>query len=69
MADPITGWINELRLLIDAIVSGKVEARTIQGMTDEQLDAYIARLRSEAGDAVAEGYDLEGRNPDGSPKE
>jgi len=68
MADPVTGWINHIRLLIDAIVSGKVEARTIQGMTDDQLDAYVTRLRQEAGDEVARGYDLEDRNPDGSPK-
>lgn len=48
MPDPVTGYINHIRLLVEAITSGRVEARTIKDMTDDQLTDYVARLRDEA---------------------
>ena len=54
--DPIAGAIDHVRLMVDAIVDGRIEARTVKGMTDEQLTDYIARLRQEARDEVEAGY-------------
>ena len=54
--DPIAGVIDHVRLLIEALVNGRVEARTIKDMTDEQLGDYIARLQQEARDEVEAGY-------------
>lgn len=62
--DPITGAIDHVRLLIEAIVSGRVEAREVQGMSDEQLEAYITRLRDEAHSEVDRGYKMH----DGPPQ-
>lgn len=56
--DPISGAIDHVRLLIDAITEGRIEARTVKGMTDEQLTDYIARLRVEAHAAVDDGYKM-----------
>jgi hypothetical protein len=56
MPDPITGAIDHVRLMVNAIVEGRIEARTVKDMSDEQLVDYIARLRQEAGDAVEAGY-------------
>jgi hypothetical protein len=58
MPDPITGAIDHVRLMVDAIVQGRIEARTVKDMSDEQLVDYIARLRQEARDAVETGYGM-----------
>lgn len=54
--NPVTGAINHVRLVVKAIADGRIEARQVEGMTDEQLDDYIARLLGEAKDEIAEGY-------------
>lgn len=54
--NPIAGAIDHVRMMVDAIVEGRIEARTIKDMTDEQLVDYIARLQGEARDEVEAGY-------------
>jgi hypothetical protein len=54
----ITGAINQFRRILEAIADGRVEARTVAGMTDEQLEEYNARLTAEAEAEVQKGYDL-----------
>ena len=61
--DTISGAIDHVRLLIDAIVEGRIEARTVKGMTDEQLTDYVARLRDEAHSAVDDGYKMHEGTP------
>lgn len=58
MSDPITGAIDHVRLLISAIVEGRIEAKEIHGMADEQLTAYVERLRQEAHSEVERGYQM-----------
>jgi uncharacterized protein YktB (UPF0637 family) len=58
MPDLIAGTIQHIRLIVDAIASGRVEARTVKEMTDEQLGEYVARLRDEARAEVTAGYAL-----------
>jgi hypothetical protein len=55
----IQGAINHIRLIVDAIVSGKIEAKTVAGMTDDQLDQYVTRLQQEARAATDEGDQLD----------
>jgi len=43
----ITNAIDFVRRLIEAINAGRVEARTLKEMTDEQLADYHARLVDE----------------------
>lgn len=66
MSDPVTGAINHARLLINAIAEGRIEAKTLQDMTDEQLSDYIVRLQGELESEVAEGYAM--HETDGSPE-
>lgn len=62
--DPITGAIDHIRLLIEAIVEGRVEARTIKDMTDEQLGDYVARLRDELAAEVDRGLKMHDTAPE-----
>lgn len=54
----VLGWIEHVRLLIEAVSSGRVEARTVKDMTDEQLEEYVAKLRDELADEVEKGKKL-----------
>lgn len=63
MSDAITGYINHIRLLVEAITSGRVEARTIKDMTDDQLTDYISRLRDEARAEVERGNAMHETEP------
>jgi len=56
MPNGILGDVDHVRLMVNAIVEGRIEAKTVQDMTDEQLVDYIAKLQKDARDAVEAGY-------------
>lgn len=62
--DPVTGTINHIRRIVTAIADGRIEARSIKDMTDEQVEEYISRLRREAREAVNEGYAIHETGPE-----
>lgn len=55
--DPLK-WADQIRRIAQAIADGRIEARTVAAMTDEQLAEYNLRLAGELDDAIAEGEDL-----------
>ncbi len=57
MLDP-ANVANHIRRIAKAIADGRIEARQIAEMSDEQLEEYDARLASELDDAIAEGEAL-----------
>ncbi len=59
MSNPITGAIDFVRLIAQAIADGRVEAATVAGMTDDQVEAFIQKLLDETGAEVQRGKDLE----------
>jgi hypothetical protein len=54
MLDP-TKMGEVIRRIAEAIANGRIEAREVAGMTDEQLAEYDARLSAEYDDAIAQG--------------
>lgn len=52
-------WINYIRQLMDAVISGRIEARDVRDMTDEAHAAYKAKLKAEADAEVERGKALD----------
>jgi hypothetical protein len=50
-----TEWDAYLIAILDAVVSGRIEAKTLRDMTPEQRAAYRERLLGEEKNAIAEG--------------
>lgn len=55
--DPIK-LVEYIRLLALAMAEGRIEAKEVAAMTDEQIQDYIARLDGEWAAAIAEGERL-----------
>jgi hypothetical protein len=53
------GYVDFVRLIATAIADGRTEAKTVAGMTDEQIDLFIQKLLDETGAEVQRGKDLE----------
>jgi hypothetical protein len=52
--------IEHIRRVAEAIAQGRIEARQVADMTDDQLAEYSARLTAELDDAIAEGESKSG---------
>lgn len=63
MPDEVTGWIEHVRLIIEAVADSRVEARTIAGMSDEQLTEYRDKLRDEAAAEIERGKRMHENEP------
>jgi hypothetical protein len=59
MPDDVIGYIDYIRLLIEAINSGRIEAKTIAGMSDEQISDYLKRLQTETAAEVERGREVD----------
>jgi hypothetical protein len=46
---------NHIRRIAEAIAQGRIDARLVSGMTDDQIDAYLIQLDDDLDAAIAEG--------------
>lgn len=53
-----TQWDEYLLRMLDAIINGRIEARTMREMTPEQRDEYFERLVAEDKANIAEAKEL-----------
>lgn len=59
MGNTIADAIEYARILVQAVLDGKIEARDIPGMSDEALESFIDRVKAEARAEVERGRELE----------
>ena len=57
--DPVTGAIDYVRLIINAIAAGRAEARELKDLTDEGLEAKIKQLQDDAQAEIDRGKALD----------
>lgn len=55
MSDKISDTIDFLTALMNAIIEGRIEARTFRDMTPEQRDEYKAKLIAEEKSEIEKG--------------
>ena len=56
-------WAQYLELVLNAIIEGRIEAKTLKDMTPEQKEEYLSRLWAEEKDAIADAYSRHDEEP------
>lgn len=51
--------IDYIRLVVGAINEGRIEAKTVEGMTDEQIEDYITKLQEDAQAEIDRGREID----------
>lgn len=57
MSDKIADTVDFLTALMNAIIEGRIEAKTFRDMTPEQREEYRERLIAEEKDEIRKGLD------------
>lgn len=58
----VADWIQYINLLMEAVSSGRAEAKDLKDMTEEQHAEYKARLVAESNAEIERGKNLQNRD-------
>lgn len=63
MPDKVTGYIEYVRLIVNAIKRGRVQAATVDAMTDEEVGQLIEQLQAADQAEIDRGHALDNDQP------